>query len=92
MAEQKCRAKARLRNGVHCQGTAATELPDLHCHKSSLFYGLEALKPASKSHLPGKVSPVDQLDAKRRWVVGRYRTRTEATSAVAKVALQEDDL
>lgn len=42
--------------------------------------------------LAGKVSPVDQLDAKRRWVVGRYRTWTEATSAVAKVALQEDDL
>jgi hypothetical protein len=67
-------------------------LPDLHCCKNGRLYRLKALKPATKFEPAFEVLRVNQLDAKRGRVVGRYRTRTEASAAVAKVAYQEDDL
>jgi hypothetical protein len=90
--QEKRRAEARLRNGADCPWTAATGLPDLHCCKNGRLYRLKALKPATKFEPAFEVLRVDQLDAKRGQVVGRYRTRTEASAAVAKVAYQEDDL
>jgi hypothetical protein len=90
--QEKRRAEARLRNGADCPWTAATGLPDLHCCKNGRLYRLKALKPATKFEPAFEVLRVDHLDAKRGRVVGRYRTRTEASAAVAKVAYQEDDL
>ena len=85
-------AEARLRNGADCPWTAATGIPDLHCCKNGRLYMLRALQTSSKYEPAFEVLRVDRLDAKRGRLVGRYRTRGEATAAVAKVAYQEDDL
>lgn len=90
--EDKRNAETRLRNGVDCPWTTAADIPDLHCRKNGRLYRLHALKPTSKFEPAFEVLRVDNLDAKRGRIVGRYRTRGEATKAVANVAYQEDDL
>lgn len=92
IAEDKRRAEARLRNGADCPWTAAEGIPDLHCCKNGRLYRLHPLKPAGKYEPAFEVLRIDYLDAKRGRSVGRYRTRSEASTAVAKVAYQEDDL
>jgi len=92
IAEEKRLAEARLRNGADCPWTAATGIPDLHCCKNGRLYRLRALKTTGKFEPAFEVLRVDHLDAKRGRPVGRYRTRGEASRAVANVAYQEDDL
>lgn len=92
IAEDKRHAEARLRNGADCPWTAATGISDLHCCKNGQLYRLRPLQTTSKHEPAFEVLRVDYLEAKRGRPVGRYRTRGEATTAVAKVAYQEDDL
>jgi hypothetical protein len=92
IAQEKQLAEARLRNGADCPWTAATDIIDLHCRKNGRLYRLRGLKFASKHEPAFEVLRVDSLDAKRGRPVGRYRTRSEANTAVANVAWQEDDL
>lgn len=92
IAEERRRAEARLRNGADCPWTAATDIPDLHCRKNGRLYRLRSLQNAGRHEPAFAVLRVDHLDAKRGREVGRYRTRGEASKAVANVAYQEDDL
>lgn len=92
IAREKQIAEARLRNGADCPWTAATDITDLHCRKNGRLYRLRALQPTNKFEPAFEVLRVDHLDAKRGRPVGRYRTRTDASKAVATVAWQEDDL
>jgi len=92
IAEEKRIAEARLRNGADCPWTAAAGAPDLHCCKNGRLYRLHALKNTGKFEPAFEVLRVDHLGAKRGRTVGRYRTRGDATKAVANVAYQEDDL
>jgi hypothetical protein len=92
IAQEKQLAEARLRNGADCPWTAATDIIDLHCRKNGRLYRLRGLKFASKHEPAFEVLRVDYLDAKRGRPVGRYRTRSEASTAVTNVAWQEDDL
>jgi hypothetical protein len=55
--------------------TAATGLTEIHCRRNDRLHCLSALKQASKFEPAFEVPEVDQLDAKRGRVVGRYRTR-----------------
>lgn len=92
LAEEKRLAEARLRNGADCPWTAATGIPDLHCFKNGRLYRLRALQTTGKYEPAFEVLRVDHLEAKRGRPVGRYRTRGEASEAVANVAYQEEDL
>jgi hypothetical protein len=92
IAVDKRRAEARLRNGADCPWTAATGIADLHCCKNGRLYRLRPLPTTTKHEPAFEVLRVDDLEAKRGRPVGRYRTRGEASTAVAKVAYQEDDL
>jgi hypothetical protein len=92
VAQEKKVAEARLRNGADCPWTAATGITDLHCCKNGRLYRLRALQPTNKFEPAFEVLRVDYLDAKRGRQVGRYRTRSDASKAVANVAWQEDDL
>ena len=92
IAEEKRFAETRLRNGADCSWTSATGVADLHCCKNGRLYRLRALQTTGKFEPAFEVLRVDHLDAKRGRPVGRYRTRGEASKAVANVAYQEDDL
>jgi hypothetical protein len=92
VAQEKKVAEARLRNGADCPWTAATGITDLHCCKNGRLYRLRVLQPTNKFEPAFEVLRVDYLDAKRGRQVGRYRTRSDASKAVANVAWQEDDL
>ncbi len=92
IAKEKQVAEARLRNGADCPWTAATDITDLHCCKNGRLYRLRALQTADKFEPAFEVLRVDYLDAKRGRPVGRYRTRSDASKAVANVAWQKDDL
>jgi hypothetical protein len=92
IAEDKRLAEARLRNGADCPWTAATDISDLHCRKNGRLYRLRTLQTTGKIEPAFEVLRVDFLGAKRGRPVGRYRTRGEASKAVANVAYQEDDL
>ncbi len=67
-------------------------ISDLHCRKNGRLYRLRALQPTGKYEPAFEVLRVDYLDAKRGRPVGRYRTRGEASKAVANLSYQEDDL
>jgi len=91
-AEKRRIAEARLRNGADCNWTPLDGMTDLHCCKNGRLYRLRALKPDNK-HAPAfEVQRVDRLDAKKGRYVGSYRTRGDATKAVANIAWREDDL
>jgi hypothetical protein len=92
LAQEKKVAEARLRNGADCPWTAATGITELHCRKNGRLYRLRALQPTHKFEPAFEVLRVDHLDDKRGRAVGRYRTRSHASKAVATVAWQEDDL
>lgn len=92
IAEEKRLAETRLRNGADCPCTPANGIADLHCRKNGHLYRIHALQRIGKHEPAFEVLRVDSLDSKRGRPVGRYRTRTEASKAVAHVAWQEDDL
>jgi hypothetical protein len=92
IAKEKQIAEARLRNGADCPWTAATGVTDLHCCKNGRLYRLRALQTTNKFEPAFEVLRVDHLEARRGRPVGRYRTRSDASKAVAHVAWQEDDL
>jgi hypothetical protein len=92
IAKNKQVAEARLRNGVDCSWTAATGVVDLYCCKNGRLYRLRALLTRGKHEPAFEVLRVDYLEAKRGRALGRYRTRGEGSTAVGKVAWQEDDL
>ena len=92
IAKEKQIAEARLRNGADCPWTAANGVSDMHCCKNGRLYRLRPLQATNKHEPAFEVLRVDHLEAKRGRVIGRYRTRGDASKAVAKVAWQEDDL
>jgi hypothetical protein len=89
IAEEKRRAEARLRNGADCPWTAATGIPDLHCCKNGRLYRLRALQTTSKHEPAFEVLRVDYQAWPPGWALSN---QGEASTAVAKVAYQEDDL
>jgi hypothetical protein len=92
IAQERQIAETRLRNGADCPWTPATDVIDLHSRKNGRLYRLRSLQNVGKQQPAFEVLRVDSIDSKRGRLVGRYRTRGDATKAVESVAWQENDL
>lgn len=84
-------AEARLRSGADCPWTAAVGLADLYCRKNGRLF---RLKPLEKGGLPlspkFEVVEIKSFEDRRGTVIGRYRTRTDASKAVSEVAYKPE--
>jgi hypothetical protein len=85
--QEKRNAEARLRSGADCPWTAVAALADLYCRKNARLFRLKTLDKGESPLAPKfKVLEVKSLDDKRGALIGRYRTRSDASKAILEVA------
>jgi hypothetical protein len=83
----KRNAEARLKSGADCPWTAAADYPDLHSRKNGRLFRLKVLEKTGTPLAPRfEVLEVSSFGDRRGTPIGRYRTRTDASRAVAEVA------
>ena len=86
---EKHNAEVRLRSGADCPWTPASGVISLHCRKNHRLFRLIERKTTRPIDPKFEVQEVKTLDDKRGNHIGQYRTRTDATKAVAEVAFKE---
>jgi hypothetical protein len=85
--QEKRNAEARLRSGADCPWTAAAALAGLYCRKNARLFRLKTLDKAESALAPKfEVLEVKSFEDKRGSLIGRYRTRSDASKAVLEVA------
>jgi hypothetical protein len=85
--QEKRNAEARLRSGADCPWTAAAALAGLHCRKNARLFRLKTLDKGESPLAPKfEVLEVKSFEDQRGALIGRYRTRSDASKAVLEVA------
>jgi hypothetical protein len=82
-------AEVRLRSGADCPWTPASGIIGLHCRKNHRLFRLIERKPVRPLDPKFEVQEVKALEDKRGNHIGQYRTRTDASKAVAEVAFNQ---
>ncbi|WP_075632293.1 hypothetical protein [Novacetimonas hansenii] len=87
IAQERRQAEARLRSGADSPWTGASGFPDLYCRKNARLFRLKGLnKDTSPLAAKFEVFEVKSFEDKRGVLIGRYRTRSDASKAVLEVA------
>ena len=87
--QEKHSAEVRLRSGADCPWTPASGVLGLHCRKNHRLFRLIERKTTGPLDPKFEVHEVKTLEDKRGNYIGQYRTRTDASKAVAEVAFKE---
>jgi hypothetical protein len=82
-------ASQRLHSGADCPWTLSADGPDLYCRKSGRLFRLKEEKRARPPMPRFEVTELTTMSDKRGSRVGQYRSRAEATKAVADVAFSQ---